>query len=99
MWFLILLFIVLGAIGVLLRSPKMLLGLAVTFSFIAMLYTPWWPIVMFLIAGVAYIIFLDKKETQKEDQRQFREAVKREIQEEVEIGSMIKNMKRHERKM
>lgn len=99
MWFLILLFIVLGAIGVLFRSPKMLLGLAVTFSFIAMLYTPWWPIVMFLIGGVGYIIYLDRKETQKEDQRQFREAVKREIQQEVEIGSMIKSMKKHDKRM
>lgn len=98
MWFLILLFIVLGGIGVLLRSPKMLLGLAVAFSFIAMLYTPWWPIVMLLISGVGYILFLDKKDTREEDQRQFRKDVEREIQEEVEIGSVIKSMQNYERR-
>lgn len=99
MWFLVLLFIVLGFVGVLLRSPKMLLGLAGIFSFISMLYTPWWPIVGLLIAGVGLIAHLDRRDKKDLAEQEFREALKEEVQDEVEFGSLIKNMQRHESKM
>ena len=98
MWFLILLFLVLGGLAVLVRSTKTLLVLAVTFSFIAMLYTPWWPIVFLLISGVALIVYLDKKDVKVAQENEWKQSISREIQNEVEIGDMIKRMQKQEKR-
>lgn len=99
MWFIIILFLILGALGILFRSPKTLLVLASAFSFVAILYTPWFPIVLLLLSGVGVIFFLNNKEKKEVAQMDFKESVKRDLQQEVEIGSLLKNMQKHERSM
>lgn len=99
MWFIIVLFLILGLLGVLFRSPKTLVLLASAFSFIAILYTPWFPIVLLLLSGIAVIFYLNTKEKKEVAQMDFKEAVKRDLQEEVEINSMLKNMKKHEQRI
>lgn len=97
MWLLIILFLVLGVLGVLFRSPKTLLVLASAFSFVAILYTPWFPIVLLLLSGIIVIFHLNSKEKKEIAQMDFKESVKRNLQEEVELGSMIKSMRNYER--
>lgn len=100
MWFLIIIFMVIGGFGVLLRSTKTLLVLAMVFSFIAMLYTPWWPIVGLMFVGMASILYLNRRDETTADRKHYEESVRQnlkdEVQSEVEIGSLLKNMEKYE---
>lgn len=98
MWFLIILFLIIGAVAVLVRSTKTLLVLAGVFSLIAMFYTPWWPIIFFLLSGVGVIIYLDNKDKKEERQKEFKDSLARDIQQEVEIGDLINRMEKRGRK-
>ena len=97
MWFIILLFLVIGGLAVLVRSTKTLFVLAGVFSLIAMFYTPWWPIVFLLISGVGVIVYLDNRDEKAEREREFRQSITKEIQNEVEIGDLIKRMESRDR--
>lgn len=97
MWFIILLFLIIGGLAVLVRSTKTLFVLAGVFSLIAMLYTPWWPIVFLLISGVGVIVYLDNRDEKAEREREFRQSITKEIQSEVEIGDLIKRMEARDR--
>ena len=98
MWLIIILFLVIGALAVLVRSTKTLFVLAGVFSLIAMLYTPWWPIVFLLISGVGVIVYLDNRDEKAEREREFRQSISKEIQNEVEIGDLIKRMELREKR-
>lgn len=99
MWILIILFAVTAGIAVILRSPKTLLVLAISFAFVAILYTPFWPFVLVLFALAGYTKFLIGSDNKKSDEEDWKKAINEELQNEVEIGDFVRRLERAEKKM